>query len=88
MLVNIKNFCTQHGYTLHTAHTQGVHHMSFLSTMPLWTLILGGIAGAYVAKVGVSAVWTSLKNDYSSIRNMFSGSQTTSTPTPASTPTA
>jgi len=84
----LMNWCHAHGYQLPSI-SHGVHHMSFLSTLPLWSLIIGGIAGAYVGRVGVAAVWSTLKSDYASIRNMFSGSQTqVQSPASPATPAA
>ena len=79
----LMNWCIAHGYQLHSIGAN--HHMSFLSTLPLWALITGGVAGVYVGRVGVSAVWSTLKSDYASIRNLFSGSKTQTTAAPANT---
>jgi hypothetical protein len=98
----LQQYCLDHGFSLKpgtlptTAHqTIGHHAMNSLTGFTDWTKVgiwAAIIVGAYyVGRVGIPAVWTALKTDYSSIRNYFSGTKTTTpvaTPTPAATPVA
>lgn len=95
----LQQYCLDHGFTLKpiatpvTHQTIGHHTMNSLTGITDWTKVgiwAAIIVGAYyVGRVGIPAVWTALKSDYSSIRNYFSGTKTTTpvaTVTPVATP--
>lgn len=87
----LRTWCTDHGYQAIHPVTKitpnGTFHMDFMTQVKI-ALVLTAVASAYyIGKEGIPDTWNGIKNVYSWIRNIFSGTKiTTPTVTITSTP--